>query len=130
MALVEHEILEVADTWSFVSYEVASGTGQEPRVKLTIRRGEEEITEEMSCGDGPVDAAFLVVEKATGIEVVCRHFQVQSVTLGKDAQGEVNVEVEHNGQIFRGRGVSTDSIEASIRAFLNAINRIATKSQS
>ncbi len=126
-ALVEHEILDVADTWSFVSYEVTSASGQEPHVKLTLRRGEEEITQEMTCGDGPVDAAFLAVEKLTGIEVICRHFQVQSVTLGKDAQGEVNVEVEHNGEIFRGRGVSTDSVEASIRAFLNAINRIENK---
>ncbi len=129
VALVEHEILDVADTWSFVSYEVASGTHQMPHVKLTVRRGEEQITEELSSGDGPVDAAFLAVEKVTGIEVVCRHFQVQSVTLGKDAQGEVNVEVQHHGQIYRGRGVSTDSIEASIRAFMNAINRIATKTR-
>jgi len=47
------------------------------------------------------------------------------VTVGKDAQGEVLVEVEHEGRIYRGRGVSTDSVEASAKAFVNAINRIA-----
>jgi 2-isopropylmalate synthase len=79
----------------------------------------------MECGDGPVDAAFLAVEKITGLTVMCRRFQVQSVTVGKDAQGEVLVEVEYNGQMYKGRGVSTDSIEASVKAFLNAMNRIA-----
>ncbi|HEX3868964.1 MAG TPA: alpha-isopropylmalate synthase regulatory domain-containing protein, partial [Pirellulales bacterium] len=55
---------------------------------------------------------------------VCKDFNVHSVTVGKDALGEVTVEVEHQGQLYRGRGVSTDSIEASTKAFLNAINRI------
>ncbi len=78
----------------------------------------------MECGDGPVDAIFLAVEKITGVVVVCRDFRVHSVTLGKDAQGEVNVEVEHQGKTYRGRGVSTDSVEACAKAFLNAINKI------
>ena len=50
---------------------------------------------------------------------------MHSVTVGKDAQGEVMVQVEHEGRLYRGRGVSTDSVEASAKAFLNAINRIA-----
>ncbi len=79
----------------------------------------------MTGGDGPVDAMFLAIEEITGITVSCRDFRVHSVTVGKDAQGEVNVEVEHNGQVYRGRGVSTDSVEASALAFLNAINRVA-----
>jgi 2-isopropylmalate synthase len=94
-------------------------------VRLTLSRGDDQRTETMDCGDGPIDAAFLAVEKITGITVTCRHFGVQSVTVGKDAQGEVTVEVEHNGQIYKGRGVSTDSVEASVKAFLNAMNRIA-----
>ena len=57
--------------------------------------------------------------------MVCKDFRVHSVTVGKDAQGEVTVEVEHEGRLYRGRGVSTDSVEASAKAFLNAINRIA-----
>ena len=51
--------------------------------------------------------------------------EVRSVAVGKDAQGEAQVELEYEGRLYRGRGVSTDSIEASTKAFLNAINRIA-----
>jgi 2-isopropylmalate synthase len=123
-ALCEQQILDVPETWSFVSYHVSCGTDGKPTVKLTLRRGEEDITEEMTCGDGPVDAIFLAIEKITGLNVKCRDFRVQAVTVGKDAQGEVNVEVEHNNRVYRGRGVSTDSVEASALAFLNAMNRI------
>ena len=52
----------------------------------------------MACGDGPIDAIFLAIEELTGISVVCKDFSVHSVTVGKDAQGEVMVQVEHNGQ--------------------------------
>jgi 2-isopropylmalate synthase len=124
-ALIEYQMHEMSDVWAFASYEIACGTGHVPKVRLTLRRGNEERTETMECGDGPVDAAFLAVEKITGLSVVCRRFQVQSVTVGKDAQGEVTVEVDYNGQTYKGRGVSTDSIEASVKAFLNAMNRIA-----
>ena len=68
---------------------------------------------------------FLAIERITGVTTVCKDFRVQAVTLGKDAQAEVNVELEHGGRVHRGRGVSTDSLEASAKAFLNAINRIA-----
>ncbi len=80
---------------------------------LRLRRGDEKQTVNISCGDGPIDAIFLAIEQVTGISVVCRDFNVHSVTVGKDAQGEVLVQVEHDGQLYRGRAVSTDSIEAS-----------------
>ena len=79
----------------------------------------------ITAGDGPIDGIFLAIEKLTGITTVCRDFRVQAVTVGKDAQAEVTVELEHAGQQQRGRGVSTDSLEASAKAFLAAINRFA-----
>ncbi|NQT41447.1 MAG: 2-isopropylmalate synthase [Planctomycetes bacterium] len=124
-AMIEQQIHATPELWSIRSYHVSTGSGETPEVKLTLCRGEEEYTTEMACGDGPIDAIFLAIEKLTGISVVCKDFHVHSVTVGKDAQGEVMVEVEHNGRIYRGRSVSTDSIEASTKAFLNAINRIA-----
>jgi 2-isopropylmalate synthase len=127
-ALIEQQIHTVADRWTLDSYEVSCGTGQVPAVSLWLRRGGEKRTAEVACGDGPIDAVFLAIEQITGIEVECRDFTVHSVTLGKDAQGEAMVQVEHNGRMYRGRGVSTDSVEASARAFLNAINRIAAVS--
>jgi 2-isopropylmalate synthase len=124
-ALIEQQIHAVAEQWLVDSYKVLCGTGQVPEVTLRLRRGDEKHTVNVACGDGPIDAIFLAIEQLTGITVVCRDFAVHSVTVGKDAQGEVLVQVEHNGQLYRGRAVSTDSIEASAKAFLNAINRIA-----
>jgi 2-isopropylmalate synthase len=128
-ALCEQQILDVPETWTLANYRVNCGTEGSPTVKLTLRRGGQDVTEEMTAGDGPVDAIFLAIEKITGVTVRCRDFRVHSVTVGKDAQGEVNVEIEHNGQVIRGRGVSTDSVEASALAFLNAINRVAISSE-
>lgn len=124
-ALCEQQILDVPETWTLASYRVNCGTEGKPTVRLSLNRGGKEFTEEMTAGDGPVDAIFLAIEKITGLVVSCRDFRVHSVTVGKDAQGEVNVEIEHNGHVYRGRGVSTDSVEASALAFLNAINRVA-----
>lgn len=124
-ALIEQQIHSIAEKWTVDSYKVICGTGQVPEVTLRLRRGDEKQTVNITCGDGPIDAIFLAIEQATGFTVTCRDFNVHSVTVGKDAQGEVLVQVEHNGQLYRGRAVSTDSVEASAKAFLNAINRIA-----
>ena len=124
-ALIEHEMRQAPELWSFVAYHLTSGTGQIPSVHLRLRRGQGEVSAEVAGGDGPVDAIFLAIENLTGISVVCKDFNVHSVTVGKDAQGEVMVQVEHGGQMYRGRGISTDSVEASARAFLNAVNKIA-----
>ena len=124
-ALIEQQIHTVSDRWTLIAYEVTSGTGLQPRVSLTLGHGQEECSTEMACGDGPIDAIFLAMEKLTGIAVQCKDFNVHSVTVGKDAQGEVLVQVEYEGRLYRGRGISTDSVEASAKAFLNAINRIA-----
>ena len=129
VALIQQEIqMEVEEQWSLVSFEVTSGTNQAPRARLTLQCGEEQFTEELCEGDGPIDAAFLATEKITGLALACKDYQVRSASLGHDAQGEVVLEVEHKGQVFRGRGVSTDTVEATVRAILNAVNRIANSS--
>jgi 2-isopropylmalate synthase len=124
-ALVEQQLQAAPERFALVGYQVTSGTGRAPEVFLKLRRGDQEIETRLSCGDGPVDAIFLAIEELTGITVHCTDFRVHSVTVGKDAQGEVIVVVEYEGQLYRGRGVSTDSVEAAAKAFLNAINRIA-----
>jgi 2-isopropylmalate synthase len=124
VALIDQEIREVPDVWSINNYRLITISGTVPSVRLTLKRGEELVTVDVNAGDGPFDALFWAIEQITGIDVVCRDFNVHSITVGKDAQGEVTVELEHGGHVYRGRGVSTDSIEASAKAFLNAINRI------
>jgi 2-isopropylmalate synthase len=125
IALVQQQ-LSSADrqAWSLVNYEVTSATGKRPHVKLTLRSGDEEKSAEVTDGDGPIDAAFWAVEQITGVQLVCKDFRVRSATLGRDAIGEVNLEVEHKGRLYRGVGLSTDSVESTILAMLNAINRI------
>ncbi|MBN1591016.1 MAG: 2-isopropylmalate synthase, partial [Pirellulales bacterium] len=125
VSLIEQQMLAVSERWTFESYQVTTGTGITPEVELVVSHGDQRLSARLSAGDGPVDAIFLAIEQITGISVVCKDFRVHSVTVGKDAQGEVQVEVEHEGRTYRGRGVSTDSVEASAKAFLNAINRIA-----
>ncbi|MGD9125843.1 MAG: 2-isopropylmalate synthase [Planctomycetia bacterium] len=123
-SLIEQEILTVAAKWSYDSYCISIGKDKVPVVDLSLRHGDVVETTQYTGGDGPIDAIFLAIEKVTGIPVECTDFQVHSVTMGKDAQGEVSVIVEYNGESYRGRGVSTDCVEASAMAFLNAINRI------
>lgn len=125
VALIEQEIRAVPyEEWSLVSFKVTSGTEGPPHVRLTLRRGDQEYTEESTMGDGPIDAAFWATEKITGVKLVCKDFHVRSATIGVDAQGEATLEVEHERTTYRGRGVSTDSVEATIKALLNAVNRI------
>ena len=78
--------------------------------------------EAVSFGDGPIDAVFKAVEKATGLKITLKDFQLKAVTSGMDALGEATIWIEHEGKVFSGRGLSTDVIEASVRGYVSAIN--------
>ena len=124
-ALIEHEILGISEEeWSLVSFKVDLNYQMPPKIVLTLEKGGQETTVEQSEGAGPVDAAFLAVKQITGVEMSCKEFHVRSTSLGYDAPGEITLEAEHTGQIYRGRAISTDCVEASIKAVLNAANRI------
>lgn len=82
------------------------------------------VCEAASCGDGPVDAAFKAVEKAVGFPIGLQDYQLKAVTAGEDALGEATVWIERDGRTFSGRGLSTDVIEASAKAYVNAINKM------
>jgi 2-isopropylmalate synthase len=130
-ALIEHEILGTTEEeWSLVSFKVDLNYQQSPTIELTLCKGDEEQTVQQSEGSGPVDAAFLAVKKITGVEMTCKEFAIRSTSLGYDAPGEITLEAEHDGQIYRGRAVSTDCVEASIKAVLNAANRILVSNRS
>ncbi|TWT39738.1 2-isopropylmalate synthase [Blastopirellula retiformator] len=128
-ALCEQQIRgsDLTKEWSLVSLEVSSGTKRQPNVKMTLKHAGEEHSAEVAEGDGPIDAAFWAVERITGVKLNCKDFQVRSATLGRDAQGTVTVDIEHEGSIFRGRGVSTDTVESTVLAILDAVNRICWK---
>jgi 2-isopropylmalate synthase len=128
-ALVVHgQILgNGAKAWTLAALSTTSGTGTLPCASVALVNAEGERFQEAAAGDGPVDAVFKAIERVTGIGVRLRDFQVSSVSTGKDAQGEVAIEVEHPTGVYRGRALSTDIIEGSARAYVDVVNRIALK---
>ena len=80
-----------------------------------------------SSGDGPVDACYKAIDKITAIEGKLLDYQIRSVTSGKDALGEVSVKIGSKGRVVSGRGASTDIIEASIKAYVNAVNKLLSR---
>jgi 2-isopropylmalate synthase len=129
IVLVEKHIQDVTALWSLVSLHTTAGTSVLPTATVCIRRPDGQLVQDAAIGTGPVDAIFKAVERVTGVAANLRDFSIRGVTAGKDAQGEVTLEleVESDDRTFRGRAASTDIIEASAEAYLNAVNAIATR---
>ena len=121
-ALVEFEKFEIPAEFAFDSFVINSGNKMTATAVVKLIHDDREI-EEAATGDGPVDAAFNAVERCTGESFALEDYIVRSVTGGKDAQGEVVVKLARNGKKVKGRGLSTDIVEASVRAYIDAINR-------
>jgi len=82
------------------------------------------ISTALSAGDGPIDAAFKAAEQIFGAHYELEEFQIHAVTGGREATGDALVKLRHDGKLYSGRGVSTDIVGASIRAYLSAVNKI------
>ena len=123
-ALVESETRTVPETWRLRGLQVATGTSGMPTATVELEVAETgETPRDAATGDGPVDAIFRAIERLTGASLRLTDYQIRSVTGGKEAQGEVRLEGVCHGRTVSGRGVSTDVLEGSARAFLGAINR-------
>jgi 2-isopropylmalate synthase len=128
-ALVLQAEHSAAGPWSLLNLRTASdGAGSNGRgsaeATVRLRHSDGREIEMRSTGDGPVDAALKAIERATGVDVVLRKFEVRSVSAGEDAQGEAVVYVEYNQRTYRGSSVSTNIVESATQAFLEVINRI------
>jgi 2-isopropylmalate synthase len=110
------------DTFVLESVVVGGGTHLQPRATVHLKRGEETI-EESAIGDGLIDAAMGAIQRAAGVEGRLVSFNVSAVTGGTDALGDVVVQLDVQGRRVTGRGVATDVVEASARAYLAAVNR-------
>jgi len=122
-SIVEIELTRVAETFSFHSLQIMSGNTMVPLASVTLVKDGEKITD-AATGNGPVDAAFNCIERIVGIEPELESYSIRSVTESSDAIGEARVTLLFEGIRVSGRGASTDVIEASIRAYLHALNRI------
>jgi 2-isopropylmalate synthase len=129
VVLIEKHLEDAPAHWALVSLHTIAGSSVLPTATVAIRRPDGRIVRDAAIGDGPVDAIFKAVERVTGVQANLREFAVRGVTAGKDAQGEVTLELEvqTDDRSFRGRAASTDIIEASAQAYLNAVNAIATR---
>lgn len=113
-------------TYKLKYFYISSGNTLIPSavVQIELKQNGEAILKEASAtGDGPVSALFRAIEKALEVETRLKSYQVVPVSVGKDALGEAHVEIEIEGKTYRGRGVSTDILEASALAFLEALHR-------
>jgi 2-isopropylmalate synthase len=110
--------------WEMAELHISAGTGAIAAAAVRLRHADGRTVDEASVGDGPVEASFKALERATGINLDLKNFEVRSVTVGEDAQGEVTVTVDYNGHSHRGHGVSTDIVEAGALAYLEVINRV------
>jgi 2-isopropylmalate synthase len=123
-AIVAEEMGErLEDTFSLESLEVSGGTVGVPRATVVVLRAGEKI-EATDEGDGMIDAACKAIKAATGVDGTLTGFNVSAVTGGVDALGDVIVQLEAGGIRVSGRGVSTDVVEASARAYLSAVNKV------
>ncbi|SEH52624.1 2-isopropylmalate synthase [Magnetospirillum fulvum] len=129
VALVDDAAVRGNDTIKFVSLEVLCGTRHRPpsaELELTI---DGDLRRVRATGDGPVDATFNAIKALVPHDARLQLYQVSAVTQGTDAQAEVTVRLEEDGKTVNGQGAETDTLVASARAYVNALNKLMVKRQ-
>ena len=123
-AIVEEEMHLVPDTYTLDYLHISSGTTVVPTATIGLRK-EGKLLEEAACGNGPVDAICKAVDKITKIQCTMISWGISAITAGKDALGDVTLKITRDGQkIYTGRGISTDILEASAKAYIKAVNKL------
>lgn len=122
-AIVASVALQVPATYKLVNYIVNTGNVLSSSAQIVLEKDGEKL-QGIGMGDGPIDASLLTVEQIIGRHFELDDFQVQAVTEGKEAMGSSLVKLRHEGKLYSGNGISTDIIGASIRAYINAVNKI------
>ncbi|NLO75023.1 MAG: 2-isopropylmalate synthase [candidate division WS1 bacterium] len=124
---------QTPETWRLISLQVVSGSAARPTATVRLAREDAEL-EAAEIGNGPVDAAYAAINRLISQDpefskktLELEDYAVRSVSLGTDALGEATVRVRRNGEEAVGRAASTDVVEASAKAYLNALNRLMIK---
>ncbi|MFC1704596.1 2-isopropylmalate synthase [Candidatus Omnitrophota bacterium] len=129
LSIVEDEFRKIPKTWQLVSLLITSGTNTVPSATVKLKsKGKFFVSS--SSGDGPVDACYKAIDKVIKIKGELLDYAIRSVTRGKDALGEVSIKIRVKNKEISARGASTDIIEASAKAYVNAINRLLLKAPS
>lgn len=122
-ALIASFAMQAPSTYHFETYTTTSSNVSGSMSQVTLKCNNE-IIRGVSNGDGPIDSAFRAIEQCIGHHYELDDFQVQAVTEGKEALGSALVRLRNNGKLYSGNGISTDIVSASIRAYINALNKI------
>ena len=122
-ALIASFAMQAPSTYHLESYSTNCGNLTSSMSQVTLRCGDE-ILCGVSTGDGPIDSVFRAIEQSIGFHYELDDFQIQAVTDGKEALGSAIVKLRNNGKLYSGNGTSTDIMAASIRAYINALNKI------
>jgi 2-isopropylmalate synthase len=127
-ALVDDQLELSPGLWELAGLQVTAGSNTVPTATVTLRDSDGQTVQDASIGDGPVDAIYSAIQRLTGVKLALTDYRIRSITKGKEALGEAHVELEANGRKIRGRGLSTDILEASALAYVAAINRLRSQS--
>ena len=122
-ALIASSAMQAPSTYHFENYTTTSSNITSAMTQIVLKC-DGELISGVSIGDGPIDSAFRAIEQCIGHHYELDDYQVQSVTEGKEALGSALVRLRYNGKLYSGNGTSTDIIAASIRAYINALNKI------
>lgn len=122
-AIIASAALQVPPTYLLDTFVITSGNTISSTAHIKLLKDGKPM-EGVSIGDGPIDAAFVAIEKITGCHYELDDFQLQAVTQGREAMGQTVVKLRSSGKVYSGRGISTDIVAAGIHAYLSALNKI------
>ena len=122
-AIVASAAMQVPSTYQLDTFVITSGNTISSTAHIKLMKNGAPM-EGVSIGDGPIDAAFVAIEKITGCHYELDDFQLQAVTEGREAMGQTVVKLRSGGKVYSGKGISTDIVAAGIHAYLSALNKI------
>ncbi|MPN17845.1 2-isopropylmalate synthase [bioreactor metagenome] len=121
-------VQEIPKSYALERYVINSGNTITPTSSIALTARDGTRTEKVAIGFGPIEASFNAINKIIGRAVKLEEYSIGAVTEGRDAQGEVSVKISSDMATAKGYGLSTDVIEASILAYINAINNLIYES--
>ncbi|MFJ7637451.1 2-isopropylmalate synthase [Peribacillus sp. NPDC097264] len=124
VALVLEEKATDISFYDLISFQISHGTHQVATATVTLKKGDSEEIQEAATGAGSVEALYNTLERCLGSQINLQDYRIQSVGAGMDALAQVFVKIDYNGVETSGRGLDQDVLEASAKAYLNAVNRV------
>lgn len=125
-ALIAANAMQAPSAYHLVSFSATCSSNGSSMAQVTLDKNGEALGG-VALGDGPIDSAFRAIEQCIGYHYELDAFEIQAVTEGKEALGSTLVRLRNNGKLYAGTGLSTDIVGAGVRAYINALNKIAAE---